>query len=195
MGSSSESVSHPERNQWQLPTKTIKQLRPHNIDLPKINKEQITIITTGHKAIQHMRNNEAWCPDGFPADFYKVLWPTIAPSFYRIVTVIEERGIFYLGLKPQSPSSKIGNNYPLFYTTQTGFIKGRHSTSNTCRLINVTDYTNTHSLQAMVVLLDAEKAFDRVHWKFLCYITYIWIRRLLDVLNQNATQLSLQRLR
>lgn len=141
------------------------------------------IITTGHKAIQHMRNNEAWCPDGFPAVICRetiwapstaeVLWPTIAPSFYRIVTVIEERGIFYLGLKPQSPSSKIGNNYPLFYTTQTGFIKGRHSTSNTCRLINVTDYTNTHNLQAIVVLLDAEKAFDRVHWKFLCYITYI----------------------
>lgn len=50
---------------------------------------------------------------------------------------------------------------------QTGFIKGRRSTSNTCRLISLTDYASSHHLKVIIVSQDEEKAFDRVNWKFL----------------------------
>lgn len=32
-------------------------------------------------------------PDGFPVEFYKVLWPGIAPTFYRMVSYTKESGI------------------------------------------------------------------------------------------------------
>jgi len=50
---------------------------------------------------------------------------------------------------------------------QTGFIKGRHSSTNTRRLINLIDYSTISNLETTIISLDAEKAFDRVNWKFL----------------------------
>ena len=52
---------------------------------------------------------------------------------------------------------------------QTGFVQGRQSYFNLRRLFNII-YTesNTPSPEA-VILLDAEKAFDRVEWNYLFY--------------------------
>uniref|UniRef100_A0A672JMA1 Reverse transcriptase domain-containing protein n=1 Tax=Salarias fasciatus TaxID=181472 RepID=A0A672JMA1_SALFA len=35
------------------------------------------------------------------------------------------------------------------------------------RLINIIDYATIHNLESIIISLDAEKAFDRVNWKFL----------------------------
>ena len=52
---------------------------------------------------------------------------------------------------------------------QTGFIKGRHSTNNTQRLINLIDYYNRQNRDAIIASSDAEKAFDRVNWNFFLH--------------------------
>ncbi len=59
----------------------------------------------------------------------------------------------------------------LIHPDQTGFIKGRHSSENTRRLINIVDFynnlPNTNKPPFILVSLDGEKAFDRVEWPFL----------------------------
>ncbi|MBN3290062.1 LIN1 transcriptase, partial [Polypterus senegalus] len=50
---------------------------------------------------------------------------------------------------------------------QTGFIRGRHLSSNLRRLFNVI-YSPTKSNTPEILLsLDAEKAFDMIEWKYL----------------------------
>ena len=50
---------------------------------------------------------------------------------------------------------------------QTGFVQGRHSFSNTRRLLDIL-YTQSETYSPeIIVALDAEKAFDRVEWGFL----------------------------
>ena len=46
---------------------------------------------------------------------------------------------------------------------QTGFMLGRHSFHNTRRLLNILNMPSSRAPE-VVVLLDAEKAFDRVEW-------------------------------
>nr|XP_057934911.1 F-box only protein 8 isoform X1 [Doryrhamphus excisus] len=55
----------------------------------------------------------------------------------------------------------------IIHPDQSGFIKGRHSVSNVRRLTNLIDHSIIHNLETTIVSLDAEKAFDRVNWKFL----------------------------
>lgn len=57
----------------------------------------------------------------------------------------------------------------LIHPDQTGFITGRHSFYNTRRLFNIL-YSPASNSPEIVLSLDAEKAFDRVEWKYLFYI-------------------------
>ena len=50
---------------------------------------------------------------------------------------------------------------------QTGFIHNRQSYTNIQRLLGVLQYVKIKKLDALVVTLDAEKAFDRIIWKYL----------------------------
>lgn len=50
---------------------------------------------------------------------------------------------------------------------QTGFIKSRFGTDNIRRLLNVINSIQARKTPSLIISLDAEKAFDRVEWKFL----------------------------
>lgn len=55
----------------------------------------------------------------------------------------------------------------IIHKDQTGFIKCSHSSSNFRRLFNIIDVSQLNQIQAIIVSLDAEKAFDKVNWTFL----------------------------
>ena len=50
---------------------------------------------------------------------------------------------------------------------QTGFVKGRHSFSNIRSLLNIVYSKQTSKNPEAVISIDAEKAFDRVEWRYL----------------------------
>ena len=47
--------------------------------------------------------NKAPGPDGFPVEFYKVLWPTIGPTYFRMASEILNNGL----LTPSMNSANI----------------------------------------------------------------------------------------
>ena len=165
-----------------------------------------------HDALQHMPNNKAPGPDGFPAEFFREFWTELAPIFHKMVVQAKEAGrlsssmnsanIILLqkqGKVPVLPSSyrpispinadvkiickalakRLEKITPfIIHPDQTGFIKGRHSSTNIHsfihlsstnmrRLINLIDSSTINRVETIIFSLDAEKAFDRVNWKFL----------------------------
>lgn len=57
----------------------------------------------------------------------------------------------------------------LISVDQTGFMLGRHSFHNTRRLLNILNSPSSSSPE-VIVSLDAEKAFDRVEWRYLFFV-------------------------
>lgn len=49
---------------------------------------------------------------------------------------------------------------------QTGFIRGQYSTHSDRHLLNIIQHSSLFSPAALVISLDAEKAFDRLEWPY-----------------------------
>lgn len=63
-------------------------------------------------------------------------------------------------------ASHLGPLLPsIIHTDQVGFVQGREARDNTIRTLSLTCQSRTVSMCLLSV--DAEKAFDRVHWDFL----------------------------
>lgn len=58
---------------------------------------------------------------------------------------------------------------------QTGFIRGRFSSHNVRRLLNIIHHSSLYSAEALVISLDVEKAFDRLEWPYL-FFTQVFIK-------------------
>uniref|UniRef100_A0A3B3HAI8 Reverse transcriptase domain-containing protein n=1 Tax=Oryzias latipes TaxID=8090 RepID=A0A3B3HAI8_ORYLA len=87
-----------------------------------------------------------------------------SPSSYRPISLINAD----LKIICKALAGRLEKVVPsLIHPDQTGFINGRHSSTNMRRLINLIDYTTINNREATILSLDAEKAFDRVNWKFL----------------------------
>ena len=50
---------------------------------------------------------------------------------------------------------------------QSGFTKGRQASDATRRLLNIAHLARTNQTPSLLLALDAEKAFDGVHWMYL----------------------------
>lgn len=50
---------------------------------------------------------------------------------------------------------------------QSGFVKAWNASDNVQRFINIIDHSALYDRPALVISLDAEKAFDRVEWPYL----------------------------
>ena len=55
----------------------------------------------------------------------------------------------------------------LIHENQKGFLKGRFIGENTRMVYDVLQYAHEHKIPGMILLIDFEKAFDSVSWKFL----------------------------
>lgn len=55
----------------------------------------------------------------------------------------------------------------LINSDQVGFIKGRQAPDGTRRLLNIISKIERSSTQTIFLYLDADKAFDRIHWGFV----------------------------
>ena len=58
----------------------------------------------------------------------------------------------------------------LIHTDQQGFMNGRNISSNIRTIIDLTKYTDVMNESGSIVLLDFEKAFDRVEHQYLFWV-------------------------
>uniref|UniRef100_A0A671UN80 Reverse transcriptase domain-containing protein n=1 Tax=Sparus aurata TaxID=8175 RepID=A0A671UN80_SPAAU len=107
------------------------------------------------------------------------------PGSWReaIISVIPKEGKDKQDCSSYRPISVLNQDYRLFtavlarrlerilpgiiHMDQTGFIKGRQMHDNIRRTLHVMQYVTQNKVEAAIVGLDAEKAFDSVGWAFL----------------------------
>ena len=131
-------------------------------------KEFWTVLApTFHKMVLEVKQNGRLSPHMNSANIILLQKPgkdPVLPSSYRPISLINVD----LKIICKVLAKRIEKITPLIiHPDQTGFIKGRHSSTNIRRLINLIDYSTINNLETTIVSLDAEKAFDRVNWKFL----------------------------
>lgn len=60
---------------------------------------------------------------------------------------------------------------PLFiHLDETGFTKGRQTSDATRRLTNIIHLANLHKRPSLLLALEAEKAFDHIHWQYMAQV-------------------------
>ena len=109
-----------------------------------------------------------------------ILPPTLNEA---LITVILKKGKAADDCKNYRPISLLGQDRKIFskilanrldkiitsiiHPDQVGFIRSRNSSDNIRRLLNIMWYCQNENSPAAAISLDAEKAFDRVEWRYL----------------------------
>lgn len=57
--------------------------------------------------------------------------------------------------------------YKLINEDQTGFLKGRFIGENVRMIYDIMQYTEQNQIPGLLMLIDFEKAFDTISWKFI----------------------------
>ena len=96
-------------------------------------------IPKGDKPRDNLKN---WRPISLASVLYKLRSSVIAS---RIKTVLPK----------------------LISTTQTGFLDGRFIGESTCLIYDLMNYTEDNKIDGLLMLIDFEKAFDSISWKFM----------------------------
>ena len=92
--------------------------------------------------------------------------PSEECSSYRPISVLN----LDLKLLAKILATRLENVLPtVIANDQTGFIRGRYSSHNVRRLLNIIQHSSLYSPEALVISLDAEKAFDRLEWPYLFF--------------------------
>lgn len=96
--------------------------------------------------------------------FHKKGKPRLEPGSYRPISLINVDNKIYARIIAKRMGRIIGG---LVSPWQHGFIPGRGTTDHINRAITLFDIQAATGGQMAMILLDAEKAFDRVTWQFL----------------------------
>lgn len=65
-------------------------------------------------------------------------------------------------------AKRLANFIPsLIQRDQMGFVKGRQTSDATRRIINIIHHIEHRKTPSLLLSIDTEKAFDRVHWKYM----------------------------
>lgn len=99
----------------------------------------ISIIPKGNKPREHLKN---WRPISLLNVTYKILSGTIASRIRASL-----------------------NN--IIHEDQRGFLQGRFIGDNTRLLYDLMQYVDEHKMPGLLLLVDFEKAFDSISWKFI----------------------------
>lgn len=92
--------------------------------------------------------------------------PSEECSSYRPISVLN----LDLKLLAKILASRLENVLPtVIANDQTGFICGRYSSHDVRRLLYIIQHSSLYSADALVISLDAEKAFDRLEWPYLFF--------------------------
>jgi len=100
-----------------------------------------------------------------------------------IISLIPKKGKDTLNLSNWRPLTLLNTDYKilaklfayriktllpeLIHDDQTGFIPGRYIGCNINRILNSINYCNDNELEAMLVSIDFQKAFDSMEWEFV----------------------------
>lgn len=108
----------------------------------------------------------------FPPEMLETLIVTLpkpgkepnSPSNFRPISLLNIDLILYAKLI----ASHLVNILPtLIHPDQTGFTKNRQTSDTTRRLVNIIHMAEVQQRPSLLLTLDAEKAFDRIHWQYL----------------------------
>jgi hypothetical protein len=73
-------------------------------------------------------------------------------------------------LATKAIASRICKYLPnIIHPDQTGFIKGRYIGENIFKILNILEYIDEENIEALLINIDFEKAFDNLEWDFIDY--------------------------
>uniref|UniRef100_A0A3B3I4T3 Reverse transcriptase domain-containing protein n=1 Tax=Oryzias latipes TaxID=8090 RepID=A0A3B3I4T3_ORYLA len=125
------------------------------------------LAPTFYKTVKFINESQSLPPNMNSANIILLLKPDkdpTSPSSYRPISLINAD----VKIICKALAQRIEKVTPhIIDFDQTGFIKGRHSDDNVRRLVNIIDFATIKNQEMTILSLDAEKAFDRVNWKFL----------------------------
>lgn len=116
--------------------------------------------------------NNAASSSQFPNEYLNTLKITIPkpgkepniPQNFRPISLLN----FDLKMYAKTIAVRLLDVMPtLIHRDQTGFAKGRQAPDATRRMINLIHYAESSGTPSLLLSLDAEKSFDRVHWSYL----------------------------
>ena len=147
--------------------------------------------------LKSMKNGTCLGIDSFPAEFFKVFWIKLKTFVLRalnhaynvgkmsislrqcIITCLPKGNKLRQYLKNWRPISLLSVAYKIGSATIANRIKtylsqlisttdsGRFIGENTRLIYDIIQYTEQHEIPGLLVLIDFEKAFDSISWKFL----------------------------
>lgn len=86
------------------------------------------------------------------------------PANYRPIFLLDTDLKLYAKLL----ATRLTTHIPyLIHSDQVGFIPHCQASDGTCRFIDLIQWTEHHRMPSLFASLDVEKAFDRVHWRYL----------------------------
>ena len=121
---------------------------------PSLRRSVVTCLPKGDKPREYLKN---WRPISLLSVIYKLASATIANRIKRVLDKI------------------IAN-------TQTGFIPGRYIGESTRLVYDLMHTTEKYNLEGLLMLIDFEKAFDSISWKFM-YNVFAYFGFPSDIIN------------